>query len=73
MYKTIPQGAATSCWAATSASLNGKNGLYLEDCQVSKPAESDDIMQGGHAPHAYDAKGAAGLWDLSNQLLGTSF
>lgn len=73
LYKTIPQGAATSCWAATSASLNGRNGLYLEDCQASRPAESDDVMQGGYAPHAYDAKGAAGLWDLSNQLLGTSF
>ena len=73
LLKTIPQGAATSCWAATSASLKGTTGLYLEDCQISKPAESRDPMHGGHAPHAYDAQGAAGLWDLSNQLLGTSF
>ncbi|MEM7050464.1 MAG: SDR family NAD(P)-dependent oxidoreductase [Acidobacteriota bacterium] len=73
LFKTIPQGAATTCWAATSASLNGKSGLYLEDCQISKPAESDDFGQGGYLPHAYDEKGAAGLWELSNQLLGTSF
>ncbi|MEM7482987.1 MAG: SDR family NAD(P)-dependent oxidoreductase [Acidobacteriota bacterium] len=73
LYKTIPQGAATSCWAATSASLNGKTGLYLEDCRISKPAESDDIGQGGYVPHAYDEKGAVGLWDLSNRLLGTNF
>jgi len=29
--KTIPQGAATSCWAAVSPELNGKGGFYLED------------------------------------------
>ena len=73
LFKTVPQGAATTCWAATSPSLNGKTGLYLEDCEISKPAESGDVGQGGYLPHTYDEKGAAGLWDLSNQLLGTSF
>lgn len=70
--KTIPQGAATSCWAATSPALNGKNGLFLEDCHVASPATAD-IMAGGYASYAYDADGARGLWELSNRLLGTDF
>ena len=72
IWKTIPQGAATSCWAATSPDLNGKTGLYLEDCHISEPG-SGDVLSGGYAPHAYDADGAKQLWKLSNDLLGTEF
>lgn len=72
MFKTVPQGAATTCWAATSTELDAESGLYLEDCQISKPGTGDPVA-GGHAPHAYDAEGASGLWQLSNQLLGTEF
>ncbi len=72
LWKTIPQGAATSCWAATSPDLNSKTGLYLEDCHVAEPG-GKDIMEGGYVPHAYDADGAQELWTLSNTLLRTSF
>ncbi|MBO9399948.1 SDR family NAD(P)-dependent oxidoreductase [Shimia sp. R9_3] len=71
LLKSIPQGAATSCWAATSPELNGKTGLYLEDCHISEPGT--DPMTGGRAPHAYAAESAVRLWDLSNGLLGTGF
>ena len=72
IWKTVPQGAATSCWAATSPDLNGKTGLYLEDCHISEPG-GKDVLDGGYAPHAYDADGAKQLWTLSNDLLGTEF
>ena len=68
--KTIPQGAATSCYAATSAELDGKGGLYLVDCQVARAGNS---ITADHAPWAYDETGAARLWDVSNKLLGTEF
>lgn len=73
LLKTIPQGAATSCWAAVSPELNGKGGLYLEDCHIAEVGKGSDMMSGGYASHAYDADGARRLWTLSNELLGTSF
>jgi NAD(P)-dependent dehydrogenase (short-subunit alcohol dehydrogenase family) len=72
IWKTIPQGAATSCWAATSPDLAGKTGLYVEDCNISQPMTGDP-MQGGYVPHAYDKDGAKALWELSNKLLGTEY
>ena len=68
--KTIAQGAATSCYAATSPELNGKGGLYLVDCDIAKPGEH---VTRNHAPWAYDVKGAVKLWELSNELLGTNY
>ena len=35
MFKSAEQGAATSVWAAVS--LDGRTGLYLEDCAVAAP------------------------------------
>lgn len=72
IWKTIPQGAATSCWAATSPDLEGKTGLYLEDCHIAE-AMPENPMDGGYATHALDAERAAKLWDLSNRLLETDF
>jgi NAD(P)-dependent dehydrogenase (short-subunit alcohol dehydrogenase family) len=72
LFKSIQQGAATSCWAATSPELDGKTGLYLEDCHVAKPA-GENPLTGGYAPYAYDTESAQKLWDLSNELLGTDF
>lgn len=68
--KTIPQGAATSCWAATSPDLDGYGGLYLVDCQIAQPGDNVDK---NHASWAYDEEGAAKLWQLSNSLFGTDF
>lgn len=35
-FKTIAQGAATSVWAATSETLRGSGGKYLENCQIAE-------------------------------------
>lgn len=71
-FKSIPAGAATSVWAATSAELNDRGGLYLEDCHIGAP-ETEHGGAGGYAPHALDAEAAEKLWVLSEQLIGQEF
>lgn len=35
-FKTLPQGAATSIWAAFAAAADEIGGRYCKDCQVSE-------------------------------------
>ena len=48
--KTVEQGAATSCYVATSAQLGNISGQFFEDCNAVKIAGSghihDKIMAG---------------------------
>lgn len=70
-WKTIPQGAATSCWAATAEELEGKGGVYCEDCHV---AEVDDQSStGGVRSYALNPSYAERLWALSEDLTGAKF
>jgi NAD(P)-dependent dehydrogenase (short-subunit alcohol dehydrogenase family) len=55
--KTAGQGAATSCYVATSPDLKGVSGEYFEDCHRQTPS----------APMR-DAALAARLWTVSEQL-----
>lgn len=71
-WKTIPQGAATQVWALTSSFLDGRGGVYCEDCDVS-PLVPDDVttVDGrGVAARAVDPDRAAALWVLSEHLVG---
>jgi NAD(P)-dependent dehydrogenase (short-subunit alcohol dehydrogenase family) len=68
--KDVPQGAATSCWAATSPDLEGKGGIYLADCQIAPPKDGGNR---GVAAHAVDPEAAAQLWKVSEDLLGVEF
>jgi NAD(P)-dependent dehydrogenase (short-subunit alcohol dehydrogenase family) len=69
--KTIPQGAATQLWAATAPELEGRGGLYLEDCQVSGVEPCPGGI--GCQPWALDPAAAARLWSVSEALLGQGF
>jgi NAD(P)-dependent dehydrogenase (short-subunit alcohol dehydrogenase family) len=71
-WKTVPQGAATTVWAAVSPALDGRGGLYLEDCQVSEPFDPAHPGR-GHQPYALDPDGARRLWALSEQLVGAEY
>jgi NAD(P)-dependent dehydrogenase (short-subunit alcohol dehydrogenase family) len=71
-FKSIPAGAATSVWAATSAALDGRGGLYLEDCHVAGPVSADNPA-GGYTDYALDAEAAQGLWQLSERLVKQEF
>jgi len=69
-WKTIPQGAATTCWAATAAELDAHGGAYLEDCHVAEPTE-DPVSGTGVRAYAVDPDRAAALWDRTQEWLGT--
>lgn len=69
--KSIPQGAATTCYAATAAELDGQGGVYLEDCHV---AAIDDVSQkDGVRSYALDPAKAERLWAVSEQMVGETF
>lgn len=55
---TPEQGAATQVWAAVSAELVEKGGVYLADCEVRQEV----------VPYANDAERAHRLWQLSETL-----
>jgi NAD(P)-dependent dehydrogenase (short-subunit alcohol dehydrogenase family) len=70
-YKTVPGGAATSVWAATSLELNNVSGMYLEDCQIADPVKEGS--PGGFAPHAIDPRKSTLLWAVSEKIVGQVF
>lgn len=70
-WKTIPQGAATSCWAATAEELEGKGGVYCEDCHVA--AVDDEAATHGVRSYAINPSFADRLWKLSEDLTGAKF
>jgi NAD(P)-dependent dehydrogenase (short-subunit alcohol dehydrogenase family) len=70
-WKTIPQGAATSCWAATAEELEGTGGVYCEDCHVA--AVDDESATGGVRSYALNPSYADRLWALSEELTGVKF
>ncbi|MFB7425306.1 SDR family NAD(P)-dependent oxidoreductase [Streptomyces hydrogenans] len=72
-FKTPSQGAATGLWAATSPLLDGRGGLYLEDCDVARvSAPGTPMDDGGVRAYAVDPEEAAWLWDLSVALTGAT-
>lgn len=74
--KTIPQGAATSVWAAVSASAEEVGARYCENCHVTEVV-SDEVTLGlldeGARAYALDPKNADALWKKSEELVGESF
>jgi NAD(P)-dependent dehydrogenase (short-subunit alcohol dehydrogenase family) len=72
-YKTIPQGAATSVWAACVADAELIGGKYCEDCHVAEVTEGTELMRGGVRPYAVDPKNAQALWRKSEAMVGERF
>ncbi|MBE8523637.1 SDR family NAD(P)-dependent oxidoreductase [Amycolatopsis sp. H6(2020)] len=71
-FKTASQGAATGLWAATSPMLEGRGGVYLEDCDIARVSAAGTPMDdGGVRAYAIDPGSAARLWDLSLAATGT--
>jgi NAD(P)-dependent dehydrogenase (short-subunit alcohol dehydrogenase family) len=74
--KSIPQGAATSVWAAVVASADEIGGRYCENCHVGGivPAEVPaTVMAEGVRAYAIDAKTAEALWKKSEEMARESF
>jgi NAD(P)-dependent dehydrogenase (short-subunit alcohol dehydrogenase family) len=72
-FKTTSQGAATSVWCAANAQLDGKGGVYCEDCDIAAPVPGDDKGFSGVRPWAVDPALAERLWDLSERMTGVKF
>jgi NAD(P)-dependent dehydrogenase (short-subunit alcohol dehydrogenase family) len=79
-WKSVEQGAATSVWCATSPDLEGKGGLYAQDCDIAPildhtdPEVIDAANSFGPAAlgvmdYALDRDSAGSLWMLSEELL----
>jgi NAD(P)-dependent dehydrogenase (short-subunit alcohol dehydrogenase family) len=70
-FKSMEQGSSTTLWAATSELLEGKPGVYCEDCNIATLTDATSPMAqyGGVDPHACDNESAERLWALSEELL----
>lgn len=62
MWKSIPQGAATTCYVALHPKLKGVTGKYFVDCNEWSPSKS-----------ARDQALAEKLWDFSIDLVNSYF
>jgi retinol dehydrogenase-12 len=59
-WKSVPQGAATTCYAALHPSLKGVSGKYYNDCNEFKASKFNRL--------ADDEEAARKLWDVSVNL-----
>ena len=71
-FKTVEAGAATSVFAATAPELEGRGGLYLEDCRVAAVDDAPDGLEGVRS-YALDPASAERLWEVSEKLVGERF
>jgi hypothetical protein len=75
-FKTVPQGAATSVWAAVVASADEVGGRYCENCHVSDIVADNvslGLMNEGVRSYALDPQNAAALWKKSEEMVGETF
>jgi NAD(P)-dependent dehydrogenase (short-subunit alcohol dehydrogenase family) len=78
--KTVPQGAATTLWCATSPALAEIGGVYCEDCDIAELDNGQIVHQydlpsslHGVKPYSVDAFMAKRLWELSEQMTRIPF
>ncbi len=75
-WKTIPQGAATSVWAAVVAPADEIGGRYCANCQVGEIVRDETAVTAlseGVLAYGLDRDNAEALWKKSEELVGESF
>jgi NAD(P)-dependent dehydrogenase (short-subunit alcohol dehydrogenase family) len=75
-WKSVPQGAATSVWAAVVAPAEEIGGQYCENCHVGRIVPEDapiTAVSEGVRGYALDPHSAEALWKKSEELVGESF
>jgi NAD(P)-dependent dehydrogenase (short-subunit alcohol dehydrogenase family) len=75
-WKTVPQGAATSVWAAVVAPAEEIGGNYCENCHVGEIVADSAAISGvseGVRGYALDPNNAEALWKKSEELVGERF
>jgi NAD(P)-dependent dehydrogenase (short-subunit alcohol dehydrogenase family) len=73
VYKSVPQGAATSIWAAAVAKADAVGGRYCEDCHVADVVDAPGFTNAGVRPYALNPETAKALWAKSEELIGERF
>lgn len=78
--KTIPQGAATTVWCATSPLLNDIGGVYCENAEIAdldmgniEHRYDEPLTLRGVQPYSLDEANAKRLWELSEEMTGVKF
>lgn len=78
--KSIPQGAATTVWCATSPMLNNTGGVYCENANIAEldlgqieHRYDDPSTIRGVQPYSLDETNAKKLWVLSEEMTGIIF
>lgn len=75
-WKTIPQGAATSVWAAVVAPADEVGGRYCENCHVGSIVPDDvtiNAVSEGVRAYALNPTTAEALWKKSEEMVKESF
>ncbi len=75
-WKSVPQGAATSVWAAVVAPADEIGGQYCANCQVGHIVRDETTVTAlseGVLAYALDPDKAEALWEKSEELVGESF
>jgi NAD(P)-dependent dehydrogenase (short-subunit alcohol dehydrogenase family) len=73
-WKTIPQGAATSVWAAIVAPADEVGAKFCEDCHVAELVDaSASMLRSGVRAYALDPEHAKALWTKSEEMVGETF
>lgn len=70
--KTIPQGAATTVWCATSPLLENIGGVYCEDVEIASISNEPSVTPGVKL-YSLDEDNAKRLWLLSEEMTGITF
>lgn len=70
--KSIPQGASTTVWCATSKKLDEIGGVYCEDTDIATLAPEGSTTNGVR-PYSLDESNAKRLWTLSEEMTGIKF
>ena len=76
--KTIPQGAATTVWCATSPMLNNIGGVYCEDADIAEldpgnNEQGNSLGTSGVQAYSLNQSNAKRLWTLSEDMTGIVF
>ncbi|MBC9933096.1 SDR family NAD(P)-dependent oxidoreductase [Chitinophaga qingshengii] len=78
--KTIPQGAATTVFAATNPLLNNIGGVYCEDGDIAELLSDDPsvqttakLHQSGVQQYSLNDNAAKRLWKLTEDMTGIHF
>jgi NAD(P)-dependent dehydrogenase (short-subunit alcohol dehydrogenase family) len=75
-WKTVPQGAATSVWAAVAAPAEEIGGKYCENCHVGEVVADSAAISGvseGVRGYALDPNNAEALWKKSEEMVEERF